>query len=197
MTYMSRPREFDVERALRQSMEIFWTKGFKSTSFDDLTDATQVKKQSLYCVFKDKRALFLKALALYREQSLAAVEQLASQDDLDPWQKLERLRDAMLSSCIELHPKGCLVVNSMLEFGNDDEEVKREVELMQVKSERIFETILRQGQELELITVRYTSAELAAYLNNAFIGAKVMEKSGISRERIDAVLRTTYAMLAP
>ena len=74
---MSRPREFDVDRALQQSMEVFWERGFKSTSYEDLTRTTQVKKQSLYCVFKDKRELFLKALALYRKRSIAMLEEVA------------------------------------------------------------------------------------------------------------------------
>jgi AcrR family transcriptional regulator len=193
---MSRPREFDVDRALHQSMEVFWTKGFKSTSFEDLTSTTQVKKQSLYCVFKDKRDLFLKALALYREQCIAVLEELVSQE-LSPLKKLEAIRDATLCQSNEGIHRGCLMVNSALEFGSCDEEVTREVERMFAEVEQILEKIIRSGQEQQLITTRQTSKELAAYLNNALLGAKIMEKSGASRERIDAVLRTSFAMLAP
>ncbi|KPV60244.1 TetR family transcriptional regulator [Paenibacillus sp. A3] len=193
---MSRPREFDVDRALHQSMEVFWTKGFKSTSFEDLTRTTQVKKQSLYCVFEDKRALFLKALALYREQSISMLEELASRE-MSPLKKLEAIRDAKLCQGNETIRRGCLVVNSALEFGTDDEEVTREVEMMFAKVEQILGKIIRSGQEQQLITTRHTSQELAAYLNNALLGAKIMERSGASRERIDAVLRTSFAMLEP
>lgn len=193
---MNRPREFDVDRALRQSMEVFWRKGFKSTSFDDLTRTTGVKKQSLYCAFEDKRALFLKALALYREQSIAALEELASQE-VSPLKKLEAIRDVTLCQDSETNRRGCLMANSALEFGTDDEEVKREIEMMCADAEQILEKVIRSGQEQQLITTRHTSKELAAYLNNAMLGAKIMEKSGASRERIDAVLRTSFAMLSP
>ncbi|MCP1307649.1 TetR/AcrR family transcriptional regulator [Paenibacillus tyrfis] len=193
---MSRPREFDVDRALHQSMEVFWTKGFKSTSFEDLTRTTQVKKQSLYCVFEDKRALFLKALALYREQSISMLEELASRE-VSPLKKLEAIRDTALCQGNETIHRGCLVVNSALEFGTDDEEVTREVELMFAKVEQILEKIISSGQEQRLITTRHTSQELAAYLNNALLGAKIMERSGASREQIDAILRTSFAMLEP
>ncbi|WP_281935769.1 TetR/AcrR family transcriptional regulator [Paenibacillus tyrfis] len=192
---MSRPREFDVDRALHQSMEVFWKKGFKSTSFEDLTRTTQVKKQSLYCVFEDKRALFLKALALYREQSISVLEELASREEVSPLKKLEAIRDAKLCQGNETIRRGCLIVNSVLEFGTDDEEVTHEVEMMFAKVEQILEKIIRSGQEQQLITTRHTSQELAAYLNNALLGAKIMERSGASRERIDAVLRTSFAML--
>lgn len=192
---MSRPREFDVDRALCQSMEVFWTKGFKSTSYEDLTRTTQVKKQSLYCVFKDKRELFLKALALYREQSVAMLEELASRE-MPPLQKLEAICEAALFPNEEAMRRGCFMVNSLLEFGIDDRDVNREADLMFEEVERMLEQIIRSGQEQQLITTRQTSRELAALLNNALSGAKVMEKSGASRERIEAVLRTTLALMS-
>lgn len=191
---MSRPREFDVDRALQQSMEVFWAKGFKSTSYDDLTRMTQVKKQSLYCVFKDKRDLFLKALALYRERSIAMLEELASQE-VSPLKKLEAICDSALYQNDETLRRGCLMVNSALEFGDDDPEVNREVMLMFDQVERILEKIIRDGQKQGLISAQQSSKELAVYLNNVLSGTKVMEKSGASREQIAAVLRTSFALM--
>ncbi|MEB5482244.1 TetR/AcrR family transcriptional regulator [Shouchella clausii] len=193
---MSRPREFDVDRALRQSMEVFWTKGFKATSYDDLTRTTQVKKQSLYCVFKNKRELFLKALALYREQNVAMLEELASRE-VSPLMKLEAICEAALCQNDETISRGCLIVNSTLEFGTDDEEVNREVLLMSNQVERVLEKMIRSCQEQQLITTRLTSKELALHLFNAINGAKVMEKSGASREQITKVLSTAIALMMP
>lgn len=191
---MSRPREFDVNCALQQSMEIFWAKGFKSTSFEDLTRETGVKKQSLYCVFKDKKSLFLKALALYREQNTAILEDLAAQE-MPPLKKLEAIACVSLSEESEIIQQGCLMVNSILEFGTEDQEVAREVEIMLFKVEQILEEIIRCGQEQKVITSRRTSRELAPYLKNLFIGAKILEKSGTPREQIEMNFRTAFALL--
>lgn len=185
-----------MDRALRQSMEVFWTKGFKATSYDDLTRTTQVKKQSLYCVFKNKRELFLNALALYREQSVAMVEELASRE-MSPLKKLEVICEAALAPNDEAMSRGCLIVNSVLEFGTDDEEVNREVALMFNQVGQVLEKVIRSGQEQHLITTRLTSQELAVHLNNALSGAKVMEKSGASREQIAVVVRTAIALMVP
>lgn len=193
---MSRPREFQVDRVLQQSMEVFWTKGFKSTSYEDLTHATQVKKQSFYCLFKDKRALFIKVLRLYREQSIARLEKLASQD-IFPLKKLEAITDASLDRINDTDCRGCLMVNSVMEFGTEDEEITREIALMFNEIQQIIEKIIRSGQEQGEITTRLTSTELAAYLNNAWSGVKVMEKSGASNERIDMALRAAFALLKP
>ncbi|MFB5269215.1 TetR/AcrR family transcriptional regulator [Paenibacillus enshidis] len=193
---MSRPREFDVDRALNQSMEVFWTKGFKATSYDDLTRTTQVKKQSLYCVFKNKRELFLKALALYREKNIAKLEEFSSQE-VSLLKKLEAICEAALNQSDEPTNRGCLIVNAALEFGTEDEEVNREVGLMFNQVEQVLEKVIRSGQEQRLITTRLTSKELALHLNNALSGAKVMEKSGASRQQIADVLRTAIALMMP
>jgi AcrR family transcriptional regulator len=191
---MSRPREFDVDYALHQSMEVFWAKGFKSTSYEDLTRMTGVKKQSLYCVFNDKRSLFLKALAHYREQSISNLKELEEQD-ISPLKKLESLCNSLLND--EAICRGCLMVNSALEFGTDDKQVTREVELMFVEAEHILERIISSGQKQQLITTRFSSSELAAYLNNAISGSRILEKSGGSREQVEAVLRTSFAIILP
>ncbi|MHA7963269.1 TetR/AcrR family transcriptional regulator [Paenibacillus sp. CAU 1782] len=193
---MSRPREFDVDRALHQSMEVFWTKGFKSTSYDDLTRATQVKKQSFYCLFKDKRALFIKALALYREQSVAVVKELAA-EETPPLEKLKAISDAALHRNKNSDCRGCLMVNSVLEFGTEDEEVTREIKEMFHEVEQIIEIVIQDGQKRGAITSRLTSKELAVYLNNVWSGIKMMEKSGSSEDRIDVVLNAALALLEP
>ncbi|WP_339193510.1 TetR/AcrR family transcriptional regulator [Paenibacillus sp. FSL P4-0176] len=189
---MSRPREFDVDRVLHQSMEVFWNQGFKATSYEDLTRTTGVKKQSLYCVFKDKRSLFLKTLALYREQVIAKLKEIEALDS-SPVDKLDTLRYSLLDD--ETSCQGCLIVNASLEFGTDDEQVTREAELMAEEIQLVLEKIISSGQKQQLISNRYTSIELASYLNNTILGVRVMEKSGSSREQIETVLRTSFGMI--
>lgn len=174
-------------------MEVFWTKGFKSTTFEDLTHATQVKKQSLYCVFKNKRDLFLKALALYREERIAFLEEMASRE-VSPLEKLEVICDYSQYQNKETC-RGCFMANSAMEFGNDDQEVYHEVSLMFERVECILEKIIREGQEQGLVTNCQSSKELAAYLNNAISGARYMERAGASNEQINAVLHTSFTLM--
>ena len=62
---VGRPREFDAGEALAKIMAVFWAQGFEGTSMSDLVAATGLKKGSLYAAFGDKRAMYLKALAVY------------------------------------------------------------------------------------------------------------------------------------
>jgi AcrR family transcriptional regulator len=50
-------------------MDVFWDKGYAATSLDDLTQAMEINRPSLYAAFGDKHALYQKALAAYRARS--------------------------------------------------------------------------------------------------------------------------------
>lgn len=191
---MSRPREFDADTALRQCMDVFWAKGFHATSYEDLTRTTQVKKQSLYGVFKNKRELFLKSLALYREENLAILEAKAAGETL-PLRRLEAICEAVLYADEEARQRGCMIINSALEFGGEDADVNREIAQMAQRTEALIEEAIREGQAQGTIASRFGSRELAVYLGNAINGAKMMEKSGASCEEVAGVLRTAVALL--
>src|SRR5690242_14492626 len=104
---MARPREFDIDTVLDQSMLVFWAQGFNATSLDDLMRATQLNKQSLYCAFGDKHSLFLKALARYRQQSFEKIKATLSSSD-SALAGIENLFMCILSSQ-ESDCKGCLM----------------------------------------------------------------------------------------
>ncbi len=65
---MARPRTFDPNDVLLAARQIFWRKGYQSTSLDDITEATGLTKPSLYAAFGDKASLFLKVLDDYHDR---------------------------------------------------------------------------------------------------------------------------------
>src|SRR6266480_5368942 len=66
---MPRKKGFDPERALAKAMGVFWRLGYESASTETLMKAMGIARQSLYDTFGDKRALYLKALAYYRDRT--------------------------------------------------------------------------------------------------------------------------------
>src|SRR6185369_14964182 len=64
-----RPRAFDREAALAAAMEVFWAKGFESTTISDLTQAMGINPPSLYSAFGDKEKLFLEAMERYSDRN--------------------------------------------------------------------------------------------------------------------------------
>src|SRR5947209_19863925 len=67
-----RPRSFDETRGLEKATQVFWSKGYDGVTIDDLVEGMGVGRPSLYAVFGDKRAIFLRALKAYAERKGAA-----------------------------------------------------------------------------------------------------------------------------
>jgi len=66
-----RPRNFDESGALEKAIQVFRSKGYDSVTIDDLVEGMGVVRPSLYAVFGDKRAIFLRALKAYAERYFA------------------------------------------------------------------------------------------------------------------------------
>ena len=54
-------------RIVMAAMELFWAKGFQSTSIADILSRTQVHSGSLYHFFPGKQQLLVAVLEAYRE----------------------------------------------------------------------------------------------------------------------------------
>src|SRR5512135_699885 len=70
---MSRQKEFDETEVLDHALELFRARGFKHTSFSDLTAELGVSRQSLYDTYGDKQNLYQAALKRYLERGLDAI----------------------------------------------------------------------------------------------------------------------------
>ena len=63
-----RPRSFDETGALEKATQVFWSKSYDGVTIDDLVAGMGVGRPSLYAVFGDKRAIFLRVLKAYAER---------------------------------------------------------------------------------------------------------------------------------
>jgi TetR/AcrR family transcriptional repressor of nem operon len=105
---MARPRTFDPDEALLAARQVFWRKGYQSTSLDEITEATGLTKPSLYAAFGDKASLFLKVLDHYHDQLLARSAQILS-EGVNARAAIEGWLTYLLPRCSgEAGRKGCL-----------------------------------------------------------------------------------------
>ena len=63
-----RPRLFDEDEALTGAMLQFWEKGLSATSLDDLAEAMNMNRPSIYNAFGKKDDIYRKTLARFRTQ---------------------------------------------------------------------------------------------------------------------------------
>lgn len=105
-----RPRGFDERQALEKAIQVFWSKGYDAVTIDDLVNGMGVGRPSLYSIFGDKRAIFLRALKAYAETkgARAAKALLAPQSLRDSL--VSFLRHAVESATDDGAVQGCLLV---------------------------------------------------------------------------------------
>jgi AcrR family transcriptional regulator len=113
---MAGVRQFDEHEALSLALEVFRTRGFRSTSMMDLAAGTGVQRGSLYHAYGGKEEIFLRVFAGYAEQFLADAVQALDRPDK---------RTALLSFfdyCIraisaDLPSRGCLSTRTAIDAG--------------------------------------------------------------------------------
>ena len=89
---------------------MFWSKGYDGVTIDDLVVGMGVGRPSLYAIFGDKRAIFLRALRAYAERkgALAAKALLSPQSVRDSIASF--LKYAVESATEKGSARGCLMM---------------------------------------------------------------------------------------
>lgn len=190
---MARPREFDADKALSQTMRVFWKQGYRASTFADLMKAADVQKQSLYGAFGDKRALFLKSLELYRNRVLAEIQRLLREAD-SPFGGIARVM-RFASQPPANSPPGCLMANTALELGLSDPDVAVEVKKLFRSTERILTAAVKEGQERGEITTRFDGGAIAESLANTINGIRILQNTGASDRHVKTVVELALAAI--
>ncbi len=189
---MARPREFDVDQALEDVIDVFWTRGYAGASMEDLTEGTGLAKGSLYKAFGDKRSLFLMALDRYIEARIRLFAETLRQ----PGSPLAAIRQALLDHMHRatgaLRTRGCLVTNTTTEMAASDPEIAEHLGRMFERLEVLFaEAIVRAKQAGEVAPEKNERA-VARLLVVTTQGVRVMSHMHQSRrylgEAIDVAL---------
>ncbi len=174
---MARPREFEVDQALRDAAEVFRHKGYHAASLDDLTIGTGLAKGSLYKAFHDKKTLFLEALDLYARESRGRFEETLNA----PGSPKEAIRNSLVGYIERMQTAsgtaGCLVTNTAVEIGHQDEEISQHVRDSFRRRTALFEAAVRRAQDAGEIDPSRDTRTLAEFLELVVQGIRVGVKT--------------------
>ncbi|MFT5142253.1 MAG: TetR/AcrR family transcriptional repressor of nem operon [Rhodothermales bacterium] len=144
---MARPRSFNIDEALHQAMRVFWAKGYEATSMTDLMDAMHLHKGSIYQAFGDKHQLYKAALTQYTQSGISAMRNAVA-DAASPFEAVRDLMRMSIRQCVVSEgASGCFMMNSAVELGTVDEEVRGIVESVMAHVREMLTDLLRTGQE--------------------------------------------------
>jgi AcrR family transcriptional regulator len=190
---MGRPREFDVEKALDQALEVFWRNGYEGSSIADLTEAMGINPPSLYAAFGNKEKLFHKALDRYAAQRVRFWDEArAAATARGMVEHLLRASADFLTE--ECNPPGCMIVRSAMSCSEAADAIRRELDARRAGGELILRERLERAKDDGQLPDGLEAADFARYIMTVLEGMSVRAASGASRAELhkvaDMALRT-------
>jgi len=191
---MARPKAFDKDEALAAAMGVFWRSGYKRASLDVLLKAMGISKQSLYDTFGDKRALYLKALAHYREQTLTSMRTLFASVG-SARDAFSRLLLGLSAESEEQHARGCLLLSANLERETNDVVIAQFLRENQAAVEKIFADAITRGQARGELSKTLDPQSVARFFAVTIQGMRAMARLKSDRRALRQVARVALAAL--
>lgn len=191
---MARPRQFDRTEALDKAVLVFWQKGYEATFLDDLTKAMGINRPSLYNAFGDKHALYMEALARYRDLHGAKMR-VALESAPSVKEGFRRIFRDLITESTEGCCRGCMIVNSTVELCLISKPVAAFVRETDGASKRAFAAALERAQQGGDITPDKDPEALATYLYSAIQGLQVRAKAGDDPKALEAIAELALSVL--
>ena len=192
---IGRPLEFDPDIALEAAMQLFWRKGYESSSLQDLLTAMGLSKSSFYQTFKSKHSLFRQAIAHYR--TTLTDEMTTNLNESNSGKAfIEALFSHINSETVSPDERrGCLLMNTASEFAQTDPDIAALVTSSIDAITDVFELAVQQAQDQGDISTDKDARTLATYLVSSMSGLRNMVKAGADRETITRIATVTLAAL--
>jgi TetR/AcrR family transcriptional regulator, transcriptional repressor for nem operon len=187
------PRLSNLNRAeiVDKAMYFFWEHGFDGTSIDALVKALGTTRFSLYHLFNGKEGLYIAALDRYRDTIVTQALIVMNESDLgidgiaNYFEFL--ISNAQLNNCLS---RGCLMANTMVEFGNLDIEVSAKVNHHFDRVTMTMCSVLAQvrKKDTDHLTIEHQAVYLATFAQGLWIRARAGADADTLRVACSAAL---------
>ncbi len=173
---LGRPRQYDLDVALDQAIDLFSQRGYHGTSISALAQAMGLVTGSLYKAFKDKEDVFVAALNRYIQEYGKETQRLIDQKTLGI-DKLQVLFESYVRTSHDIEGlKGCLVVAGAVELVALNDHVANIIERSLVAVKHQLMNMVALGQKDGSITQTMAPEVAATVLVCYLQGMRVMGK---------------------
>ena len=192
---MPRPKEFIPDEALEKAMQVFWHKGYEATSMEDLLEAMDLNRGSLYDTFGDKRQLFLKVLDRYCTTFVGSKFSLLDQPG-PALPTLRRFINGMIEGALgDPQRRGCLIANTVMELSPHEKDIAGTLRQAQKMAEDTFYKVLARAKQQGELSSDQDPRALACFLTTMMQGTIVMIKAGAPAEAVNQAAETALSIL--
>ncbi|MEW7292396.1 TetR/AcrR family transcriptional regulator [Aquimarina sp. 2304DJ70-9] len=177
------------EDIIKTGMNLFRLKGYHHTGTKEIIGEAGISRGSFYNFFKDKDDFGVQVLDYYTKWTSDYLEELLSDTDKSPMQRIIHLFTEFVNTYKEVNYKwGCLLVGMTQELAGINEVFTK-------ASRKNFETLIdplsdciEEGQKKGEILNLWTPRQLAMNVLAGYNGSLILMKSGLNSEPLDAFL---------
>jgi TetR/AcrR family transcriptional repressor of nem operon len=192
---MARTKQFDERQALVSAMLVFWEKGYEATSINDLEQAMGLKRTSIYNTFGNKSAIFERVMSCYKESVMAGLfAELDSAPDIR-----EGVR-RMLNGALDIHfdednPGGCLVVLSIVESGQHDEQSQASMQQTIQELKSALQKRLSKAKKNGELSKQLDAGATATTIATTMTGMMVLGKANFTKASLKKTINQVVSLL--
>ena len=183
---MNRPKQYDREELLETITNLFWEKGFESTSMNEVVARTGINRFSIYNEFGDKKKLFIACIDYYTCNSCNFAIKILTKKSLGLSNIKEFFEYKIRYATI--HKKGCLIFNSFSEQDVLNKEANLRINTFVSNLKTIFYDCLKAAQKKKELNNKKDCRESANYLTCFVFGLVSIGMKEASEEELRSMV---------
>jgi TetR/AcrR family transcriptional regulator, transcriptional repressor for nem operon len=192
---MARTKEFEREEVLTKAMYVFLDHGYEKTSMQMLVATMGINRGSLYDTFKDKRSLFLAAIAHYESTVVKKTIESLMSPDAGKQTIINLFRNLVVEIVKDENCYGCLMTNTAVELCPHDPEAKSRINTHFCQIATAFKQALKQAEAKGEIKSDRNIDSVAQYLTSSLQGLRVMGKVNRDPQTLNGIVDVILAVL--
>jgi TetR/AcrR family transcriptional regulator, copper-responsive repressor len=188
--HRGRPRAYEPEQALGKALDLFRKDGFSATSLDDLSAATGMNRPSLYSAFGDKRQLYIKSYARYREDARAAIADIFKTEA-----PIRQRLQCLFAVALDVHlsgedgPRGCFTVMTVASEAIADPEIRDFVLEALRELDELFASCFRTAISKGELSATADPQVLAHLASATLHMVAIRARARVPREQLETIIK--------
>jgi TetR/AcrR family transcriptional repressor of nem operon len=167
---MARCVEFNEVEKIEKAMNVFSEKGYNATSMQDLVDAMQINRSSLYNTIGDKHQLFMKCIGNYFDNAMAEIKEKVSKHESAKQALITIIKDK--AEWIISNDTGCLGMKTSFEVATDDCTVRNQMSKNNDVFIAFMASVVQRAMDNGEMDDSEDAALMAEYIATSFTGWK-------------------------
>lgn len=192
---MARQREFDETQVVDSALHLFWSKGFETTTLDDICEHASISKSSLYSAFSSKHELLDKVLHRYGETWMVGLMEPVSRPNAGRAEIEEATALLIDRYASPAGRQGCLVLNCAVDVAPNDRRIRETAKGVRGVFEDALFSAIKRGQADGTIVSKESPRSLARALLTMMNGMSILAKLHPSRAALEDIARMAMKLL--